>query len=293
MASLTKAGVATTYSYNTMGQRVRKFASTGTSSTLIFVYDQGGQLLGEYDQAGTAIREYVWLGSTPIAVFTPDPANSANPPLVYYIHADHLDAPRVVLDKNNGLRWRWMAEPFGTTAPETNPGGLGAFTQNLRFPGQYADAESGLSYNYFRDYDSSTGRYVQSDPIGLQGGINTYAYVGGNPISFVDPLGLKGASGGWGGQGLQKPVPPMRPDGQPWGAGCGDAKSDRTIPDLFPRSCAAHDQCYAAQCGKALCDSKFLSDMHRERGDIPAMPWLYYRAVDVFGDAAYKAAGKP
>jgi len=122
-------------------------------------------------------------------MFTPDTV-ATNPPLVYYFHTDHLDTPRVVTDTSSNLRWRWLAEPFGTTAPETNPASLGAFTQNLRFPGQYADQETGLSYNLFRDFDSSTGRYVQSDPIGLGGGINTYAYVEGNPLSYVDPNGL-------------------------------------------------------------------------------------------------------
>jgi RHS repeat-associated protein len=190
LATLVKAGVTTTYSYNAQGQRVRKFSSSGAASTVVFVYDQGGQLLGEYSNTGTAIREYVWLGSTPIAVFTPDPANAGNPPLVYFIHADHLDTPRVVLDRSNNQRWTWFAEPFGTTAPNTNPQSLGAFTQPLRFPGQYADSESGLNYNYFRDYDPTIGRYTQSDPIGLEGGINTYAYVGGNPLSFADPEGL-------------------------------------------------------------------------------------------------------
>lgn len=195
LTTLTKSGATSSYTYNTQGQRIRKYISAGTgagaASTILFVYDQAGQLLGEYDSTGKAIREYVWLGNTPVGIFKPDPANAANPPLIYYIHADHLNTPRVVFDKANTLRWRWLAEPFGTTAPELNPSGTAAaFTQPLRFPGQYHDTESGLFYNYFRDYDASIGRYVESDPIGLAGGINTFAYVGGNPLSFVDPNGL-------------------------------------------------------------------------------------------------------
>ena len=188
MATLAKAGTTTTYSVDGMGRRVRKFASTGATSTIIFVYDQNGQLLGEYSNTGATLREYVWLGATPVAVFTPDTV-AANPPLVYYIHTDHLGTPRLVIDKNNQQRWSWIADPFGTAAANDNPQSLGAFTFNLRFPGQYADSESGLFYNYFRDYDASTGRYAQSDPIGLDGGINTYSYVGSNPLSQTDPDG--------------------------------------------------------------------------------------------------------
>jgi RHS repeat-associated protein len=229
LATLTKASITATYSVDGLNRRVRKFTSAGASSTVIFVYDQQGQLLGEYDSAGTALREYVWLGATPVAMFTPDPANSSNPPLTYFFHTDHLNTPRVVVDKNNALRWRWLAEPFGTSAPENNPAGLGAFTQNLRFPGQYADQESGLSYNLNRDFDGSTGRYVQSDPIGLQGGINTYQYVEANPLSYTDPTGLQRV----------RPLPPLpippsvSPDpGYPH----TPAPPSFTWPDLLPQS---------------------------------------------------------
>jgi RHS repeat-associated protein len=137
----------------------------------------------------------VWLRDTPMAMFTPDPANPSGEPLVYFIHSDHLNTPRVVVDRQNRVRWRWLAEPFGTSAPETNPSGLGVFTQNLRFPGQYADAESGLFYNYHRYYAAGGGGYTQSDPIGLAGGsLSTYGYVGGNPLGYIDPDGLQIAS---------------------------------------------------------------------------------------------------
>jgi RHS repeat-associated protein len=89
--------------------------------------------------------------------------------------------------------WRWdNTDPFGANIPNENPNGAGQFSFNLRFLGQYFDRETNTHYNINRDYDPATGRYVKSDPIGLRGGINTYTYVNGNPLSKVDPLGLDG-----------------------------------------------------------------------------------------------------
>jgi RHS repeat-associated protein len=102
-----------------------------------------------------------------------------------------LDTPRQLINGGLQLRWSWdNADPFGNTTANQNPQGLGAFGYNLRFPGQYYDSESGLHYNANRDYDPKLGRYYESDPIGLAGGLNTYGYVGANPVGAVDPLGL-------------------------------------------------------------------------------------------------------
>ena len=115
-------------------------------------------------------------------------------PTILYLHGDHLGTPRVATNEANVVVWRNLptGEPFGMALPEEDPDGDGRATViNLRFPGQYFDRETGLHYNYFRDYDPGVGRYVQSDSIGLAGGLNPYAYVDGNPISFSDPNGLR------------------------------------------------------------------------------------------------------
>ena len=91
---------------------------------------------------------------------------------------------------DNQIVWRWDAtDPFGLAQPNENPAALGTFIYNPRFPGQLYDRETNLNYNYFRDYDPQQGRYVESDLIGLDGGVNTYAYAEGNPLSKVDPTG--------------------------------------------------------------------------------------------------------
>ena len=104
----------------------------------------------------------------------------------------HLNTPRAIEDGTQKVVWRWdNQEPFGDDTPNEDPGNTGtSFSFPMRFPGQYYDAETNTAYNYYRDYDPGVGRYVQSDPIGLEGGLNTYGYVGGNLLVYGDPLGL-------------------------------------------------------------------------------------------------------
>ncbi|WP_240435763.1 RHS repeat domain-containing protein [Ralstonia solanacearum] len=183
LASVTKNSTTTSYLYNGLGQRVLKSGSNVPTGATRYVYDGAGHLIGEYDQSGNAIQETVYLGDTPIAT-----VKNGTP---YYIYADQIDTPRVITDTNNLMAWRWdQADPFGSTLPDDNPTSLGSFTYNPRFPGQVYDQETGKHYNANRDYDPASGRYVQSDPIGLQAGsLSTYAYVDGNPLQLVDPSG--------------------------------------------------------------------------------------------------------
>jgi len=177
------ASAGASYRYNGLGQRVEKVHN---ASSTRYVYGLDGALLAETDAAGTAQVEYVYVEGTPLAVLYPAGAV----PLAY-VHTDPLGTPQALTDAAGAVVWRASYDPFGAATVNADPDGDGqAVTFNPRLPGQYFDAETGLHYNVFRDYDPSLGRYLESDPIGLDGGLNTYAYVDGNPLSFTDPLGL-------------------------------------------------------------------------------------------------------
>jgi type VI secretion system secreted protein VgrG len=148
-------------------------------------------------------------------------------PAVYYIQADQIDTPRVVTDQANKVVWRWDgADPFGAGLPDEDPDGDGVrFTMNLRFPGQYFDRETGLHYNYFRDYDPAMGRYLQPEPLGLAGDINLYRYARNNPLSYIDPDGAQAFP--------ILPPPVLAPAGpSPWPG--GRSKANGTFGGLFP-----------------------------------------------------------
>ena len=220
-----------TYTYNTFGQRTRKVTATGTT---VYHYDLNGQLISETQTDGRLIRDYIRVNG--IARVQIDAGERLS-----YLHSDHLDTPRLATDSRGIIVWRWEGEAFGGAAVT---GGVNTEI-NLRFPGQYFDAETGWFYNYFRYYDPATGRYITSDPIGLDGGLNTYAYVNGNPLIYSDSNGLygtlvfnagraaltalTGAAIGHGVQGTQNalnensnnnntdPYDPTNPNWKPWG----------------------------------------------------------------------------
>lgn len=133
--------------------------------------------MAEADGAGNITKEYAYFAGQPLAQMVGDD--------IYYYHNSHLGTPEVMTDASQNIVWQASHTPFGRADISVE-----TITNNIRFPGQYYDEESGLHYNYFRDYDPEIGRYIQSDPIGLAGGVNTYGYVLQNPINGTDRFGL-------------------------------------------------------------------------------------------------------
>jgi RHS repeat-associated protein len=177
-----QAGSAlTTYNYNGRGERVVKNGSAGAH----YVYDEAGHLLTDHGNGNPNPTDYVYVDERPIALVRSG--------VIDYVHTDQLGSPRAVTAAGSATplwSWAFQGNPFGAQAP------VATLTVNLRFPGQYADAESGLSYNYFRDYEAGTGRYVEIDPIGLGGGLSTYTYSFSAPLRWMDKNGLSSSGSG-------------------------------------------------------------------------------------------------
>lgn len=173
------------------GRRMKK---TVEGQVTVYHYDTAGNLIGESDGQGNLTRLYVYLNGVPLAEITMDGSTEST----CYYHNDHLGTPLKMTDAAGTIVWAADYKPFGNVNITVE-----TVENNLRFAGQYFDAETGLNYNYHRYYDPATGRYLTPDPIGLEGGINLYIYVQNNPVNFLDPNGLFGfagaASGAFGG----------------------------------------------------------------------------------------------
>ena len=158
------------------GRRGKQWAYLGTYS----FNGNGNEYVELSDEGGKTAADGIRLVET-----LPPP-----PPLIstelFYIHSDHLGTPQTLTNESSNIVWNANYKPFGEAQVD-----VATVVNNLRFPGQYYDIETGLHQNYFRDYHPMLGRYVQSDPIGLSGGANPYAYANLNSLIHTDPFGLE------------------------------------------------------------------------------------------------------
>lgn len=152
-----------------------------TSTTLHLVHDIDGNVIAEYDAAGTLLTEYVWLGDRPMVVIA-DAGSST--PVFYWVSTDQLERPTMMTDESGAIVWQAKYLPFGEVSSIT-----GSAVLDYRFPGQWFQLESGLHYNWHRHYDSTTGRYLQPDPLGMPDGPSRWSYALNSPLMNVDPDG--------------------------------------------------------------------------------------------------------
>lgn len=172
------------YRYSANGARIEKRfydAATRTSITTRYLYD-GPRLIGEANAKGELTRQYLYLDERPLAILEGR--------AIYYIHTDYRHAPVAVTTPTKQILWAARYEPFGYAHVSEDIDRDGKpFALNLRLPGQYYDRETETHYNYQRDYDPKTGRYLTPDPLGIAAGVNPYSYVSNNPLQKIDLYG--------------------------------------------------------------------------------------------------------
>ena len=162
---------------NAAGAGCAGAASHNRKTVTYFFYDGEGRLTAEANETGKITAQYVYLKDY-------QPIAKLEGKAIYALHTDRLGTPLRATDDAAAVVWSADYSPFGKAAITTQ-----AITLNLRLPGQYYDSETQTHYNYQRDYDPESGRYLTADPIGLTGGTNLYAYVTNNPLALMDPRG--------------------------------------------------------------------------------------------------------
>ncbi|WP_380184779.1 RHS repeat-associated core domain-containing protein [Kalamiella sp. sgz302252] len=180
------------YRYDALGRRTQKILHRHDKEPEVITFQWSGlRMVGESSSLKPKCStQYIYNegGWEPLARVDSTGKYSE----VFWYHTELNGLPERMTDHRGDVIWRGRFSLWGETEYENSGVSLNV-PQNLRFQGQYLDRESGLHYNLFRYYDPAGGRFTQSDPIGLAGGLNTYAYVG-DPLTWVDPLGLKGCS---------------------------------------------------------------------------------------------------
>mgnify|MGYP000886075178 CR=1 FL=1 len=195
------------YRYDPFGRRIAKTVTQGATSRTTYYINGESALMAEADEEGRITRAYGFNPHTQQArtneededaqessLWSTDPiwqadlaaGQSLKDASYHYLVTDHLGTPVLALNKAGEATWKANYEAFGKAI--INPASTAQI--NLRLPGQYFDAETGLHQNWNRDYAPGIGRYVQADPIGLAGGLNRYVYAVNNPLIFKDPRGL-------------------------------------------------------------------------------------------------------
>jgi len=185
LAAVKKNGVdAAWYGYDYAGRRVWRSVFGATTAQSHYVFDPDGRLLAEHNGAtGAVLREYVWLDDLLLAVVDATTPTAQT----YYVHTGQIDEPLVVTDGAMAKVWDAYVEPYGKAQVFGTP----AAGLDLRLPGQWLEAETGLHQNWHRNYDPRLGRYIEADPLGIDAGQNLYAYVDGRPFDARDPMGLQ------------------------------------------------------------------------------------------------------
>ncbi|WP_370388589.1 RHS repeat-associated core domain-containing protein [Snodgrassella alvi] len=175
------------YQYDPFGRRISK---TVNGETTYYLYADEG-LIAELDEEGRVKVMYGWMpdtewGTSPLWQASLNNGQTLQNAEINYLLTDYMGTPQLAVNSRGQQTWRGIADSFGNF--KLDP--ANQITLNLRLPGQYYDAESGLHYNFARHYNPQTGRYIEADPLGVMGGMNLYNYADANPLTYLDPYGL-------------------------------------------------------------------------------------------------------